>query len=64
MWWRGRDLAVVSLVEGRRGGIGRLAWVRYDGSMVLTPSMFADVHRLLGDVERRAPHVKVTVTPS
>jgi hypothetical protein len=46
-------------VERRRGRDSRLLWRRRQGRAVSTSDDFANVHRLLVEIERRAPHVVV-----
>jgi hypothetical protein len=42
------------------GRFARLAWRRIHGRTIVTSDAFVDVHRMLTDVERRAPDVQVS----
>jgi hypothetical protein len=39
---------------------GRIVWEQADGRVLKTSASFTDVHRMLAEVERRAPHVLVS----
>jgi hypothetical protein len=39
---------------------GKIDWQRVDGRVLRTSAAFSDVHHLLTEVERRAPHVVVS----
>jgi hypothetical protein len=39
---------------------GRIVWEQVDGRVLKTSASFTDVHRMLTEVERRAPHVLVS----
>jgi hypothetical protein len=52
------DLRSVVLGAGYRIG-GRMNWVLAGGRVVKTPAAFSNVHRMLTELERRAPHMQV-----
>lgn len=52
------DIQKVRVVHGKQGG--GIRWTLFHGDDITTAATFADLHRLLADVEQRAPWVLVT----
>lgn len=52
------ELVAVHVEWGRFGA--SLDWQGVDGRGIVTSGLFGDLHQMLGEIERRAPHVSVT----